>query len=347
MSASMRAVRMIGIGKPLEVHDVPVPSPGPGEVVVRVAACGVCASDVHVLDGSLPAQPPLPVTMGHEPSGTVEAAGDGVAWPVPGDRVVMHAGKRCEACRPCLSGFGIEECLSVRTMGVDFDGAWADFVVVPASSCVGLPDSIPFDQGAILADAVATPYAAVVETGEVGPGDRVAVFGIGGLGTHAIQIARLCGASFVAAVEPRPSARERALALGADVALDPDGAVAAIRDATRGEGVDAAFDFVGANAVVKATVASLARGGRAVIVGVGGEKISLGPSILFAVKHSQLRGAYGYRRSHIQSLVSLVQSGRLDLSASITAKLPLEDAAEAVDMLATKRGDPVRLVLTP
>lgn len=347
MAESMRAARMIGVGKPIEIHDVPVPTPGPGEVLVRIAACGVCASDVHVLDGSLPAMPPLPVTMGHESSGTVEAAGDGVAWPAPGDRVVMHAGKRCGTCRPCLSGSGIEECLWVRTMGVDFDGAWADYVVVPASSCVALPDSIPFDQGAILADAVATPYAAVVDTGEVRPGERVAIFGIGGLGTHAVQIARLCGASFVAAVDPRESARSRALALGADVALDPDGAVGAIRDATGGEGVDAAFDFVGANAVVKAAVSALARGGKAVIVGVGGEKISLGPSILFALKHSQLRGSYGYRRSHIEALVSLVASGRLDLSASITAKLPLDDAADAVDMLATKRGDPVRLVLTP
>ncbi|HVL90556.1 MAG TPA: zinc-binding dehydrogenase [Actinomycetota bacterium] len=343
----MRAARMTGVGKPVEIHEVPVPAPGPGEVLVRVAACGVCASDVHVLDGSLPAMPPLPVTMGHEPSGTVEAAGEGVLWPAPGDRVVMHAGKRCGACRPCRAGHGLEECLFVRTMGVDFDGAWADYVVVPASSCVALPKSIPFDQGAILADAVATPYAAVVETGQVRPGDRVAIFGVGGLGTHAVQIARLCGASFVAAVDPRQSARSRATALGADIAVDPDGAVGAIRDATGGEGVDAAFDFVGANAVVKACVSSLARGGRAVIVGVGGEKISLGPSILFALKHSQLRGAYGYRRTHIETLVSLVASGRLDLSASITANMPLEQAADAVEILATKRGDPVRIILSP
>lgn len=347
MAATMRAVRMVGVGKPLEVHDIPVPSPGPGEVLVRVAACGVCASDVHVLDGSLPAMPPVPVTMGHEPSGTVEAAGPGVVWPPAGTRVVMHAGKRCGTCRACLAGKSLEECRASRTMGVDFDGAWADFIIVPADSCVALPDNVPFDQGAIIADAVATPYAAVVDTAAVKPGERVAIFGIGGLGTHAVRIARMAGASFVAAIDPRPGARERASALGADLAVDPDGAVAAIREATGGDGVDAAFDFVGANAVVKAAVSSLAPYGRAVIVGVGGEKISLGPSILFALKHSALLGSYGYRRSHIETLVGLVASGRLDLSASISAKLPLEDAAEAVDMLATKRGDPVRLVLTP
>ncbi|MHB8510730.1 MAG: zinc-binding dehydrogenase [Actinomycetota bacterium] len=343
----MRAARFMGVGKPLEIHEVPIPEPGPGEVRVRVKACGVCASDVHVLDGSLPARAPIPVTMGHEPSGVIDKLGDAVTTHNVGDRVVLYAGKPCGQCPACLRNQGFEGCWLPLTMGVDYDGAWADYTVVPAVCCVPLPDEIPFEPGAIIADAVATPYSAVVETAEVKPGERVAIFGIGGLGTHAVQIARMCGASFIAAVDPRESARKRALLLGADVAFDPDGAVAAIREATGGEGVDAAFDFVGANAVLKSAVASLSMGGKAIIVGVGGEKITLGPSILFAVKRSQVRGAYGYRTRHLEVLTRLVQSGRLDLNGSITQVMSLEDAPEAIEMLATKRGDPVRIVIKP
>jgi threonine dehydrogenase-like Zn-dependent dehydrogenase len=233
------------------------------------------------------------------------------------------------------------------TLGVDYDGAWADYVVVPADACVRLPDAVSFAVGAILADCVATPFNAVVDVAQVRAGERVAVFGIGGLGTHAVQIARMAGAGFVAAVDPLPAARDRARSLGADLTAEPDGAVAAIRAATGGEGVDAAFDFVGANVVLKAAIASLAPGGRCVQVGVGGERIELGPSILFAVRRTSLIGSYGYRREHLELLARLVASGRLDLSGSISETLPLDQAADGVEALESKRGNPVRIVLVP
>lgn len=343
----MRAARFTGIGKPVEIHDIPTPQPLPHEVLVKVAACGVCASDVHVIDGSLPARAPIPVTMGHEASGTIVALGSAVVTRSIGERVTIYAGKSCGACRACRTDGSVEACLMPLTMGVDYDGAWADFVAVPAEACVVIPDSIPFDQAAILADAVATPYNAVIETAALRAGERVAVVGIGGLGTHAVQIARMAGASFIAAVDPLPAARERALRLGADAAFAPDGAVAAIREATSGQGVDVAFDFVGANAALKLAVASLAPGGRAVVVGVGGEPITLGPSIMFAFRRTQLRGSYGYQTRHLEMLARLVDTGRLDLSGSISERLPLESAADAVEALATKRGNPVRIVLTP
>lgn len=342
----MRAARFFGVGKPLEIVDVPVPQPGPGEVLVKVAACGVCASDVHMMDGTLPVRTPPPVIPGHETSGVIDALGEGVTRSV-GERVVIYAGKPCGMCRPCLAERGLIECQVPLTMGVDYDGAWAEYVVVPAVACAPLPQEIPFDVGAILADCVATPFGAVVETGAVRAGERVAIFGAGGLGTHAVMIARLSGAGFIAVVDPLPSARDRAKRLGADLVLDPDGAVAAIKAATGGEGVDVAFDFAGIPAALKGAVASLAHSGRAVVVGVGGEPIKLGPSILFAFMHTKLLGHYGYSMRHLEQLTRLVAGGRLDLSGSITAKLPLEDAAEAVDMLTTKRGDPVRLLLVP
>jgi len=343
----MLAVRFTGVGKPLEVTDVPMPDPKAGEVRVRVEACGVCASDLHVFDGSLPTRTPPPCTPGHEPSGVVSAVGDDVVGWREGDRVAIYAGKACGECSACLAGDPAERCLTPLTMGVDYDGAWADEVVVPAYCLVRLPETVPFDIGAILCDAVGTPYAAVTETGAVRPGERVAIFGVGGLGTHAVQIARMSGAAWIAAVDPLPAARDRALSLGADVAYEPDGAAAAIRDATGGEGVDVAFDFVGANAVMRQAVGSLARGGRAVIVGVSGEPISLGSAIRFSFFQTRLLGHYGYARRHLETLVRLVDTGRLDVSRSVSAVLPTEQAEEAVRRLRVKEGNPIRIVLRP
>jgi 2-desacetyl-2-hydroxyethyl bacteriochlorophyllide A dehydrogenase len=342
----MRAVRFTGVGKPLEVVDVRDPEPGPADVVVKVAACGICASDLHMMDGSLPVRTPPPVTPGHETAGVISAVGSGVhGWSV-GDRVAIAAGKPDGECPACRAGRP-EACLAPLTLGVDYDGAWADYVATPADTLVRLPDEVPFEVGAILADCVATPFNAVVDVAKVRAGERVAIFGIGGLGTHAVQIARMAGAGFIAAVDTLPSARSRALSLGADLAAEPDGAIAAIRAATGGEGVDVAFDFVGRNAVLKQAVASLATHGRCIQVGVSGERIELGPSILFAVKHTSLIGSYGYRKEHLETLARLVATGRLDLSGSISAKLPLEAAADGVEMLETKKGDPVRILLVP
>ena len=342
----MRAVRFNGIGKPLEVVELVDPAPGPDEVVVRVAACGICASDLHMMDGTLPVRTPPPVTPGHEASGVISALGSSVTgWSI-GDRVVIYAGKPCGQCAACRAG-RIEGCLAPLTLGVDYDGAWADYVVVPAATCVRLPDEVSFEIGAILADCVATPFNAVVDVAQVRAGERVAVFGIGGLGTHAVMIARMAGAGFIAAVDPLASARDRARSLGADLTAEPDGAVAAIRAATGGEGVDVSFDFVGRNAVLKQAIAALAPNGRCIQVGVSGERIELGPSIMFAVRKTKLIGSYGYRREHLELLARLVASGRLDLSGSISAKLPLEAAADGVEALETKRGDPVRILLAP
>ncbi|MFN2613511.1 MAG: zinc-binding dehydrogenase, partial [Actinomycetota bacterium] len=152
--------------------------------------------------------------------------------------------------------------------------------------------------------------------------------------------------SFIAAVDPNAGARERAKRLGADLVIDPNeqSAAQAIKEAT-GEGVDLAIDFVGANAVLKQAVSSLAINGRAIITGVSGERIQLGPSVTFAVFRTTLRGIMGYTRAHLERVIALVATGRLDLSGSISARLPLDDAAEGVQMLIEKRNDPVRVLL--
>ena len=345
----MRAVRFYGTGKPLEIEDRPVPEPGAGELLIEVAACGICASDLHMFDGSLPTRGTPPFIPGHEAAGVVVGKGAGTdAWN-EGDRVAIFPGKRCGACSRCRNGDPIERCMMPANMGIEFDGGWAEFVAMPQEALVRVPEPVPLEQAAILCDAVGTPFNAVLDTGGLRPGERVAVFGVGGLGTHGVMLARLGGASFVAAVDTSAAARDRAKRLGADITIDP--AVQkpsdVIKEATGGEGVDLAIDFVGANSVLKQAVASLAIDGRAVITGVSGDRIQLGPSALFAVMRNKLLSVMGYQRAHLETLVGLVASGRLDVSGSISARLPFEQAEEGVAILREKRGDPIRVLLTP
>jgi 2-desacetyl-2-hydroxyethyl bacteriochlorophyllide A dehydrogenase len=344
---TMRAARFVAETKSLEVRDVPVPELRPHEVLVKVQACGVCLSDVHLIDGSLPG--PLPeVTPGHEPAGVIEAVGDTVPLWQPGQRVLMAAGRPCLACVNCAGG-RTERCLNGEIMGFNYDGAWADFVVVPYAALVAVPDSIPIEQAAILADAVSTPYAAITERASVRPGESIGIWGVGGLGIHAVKIARMVGAAPIVALDPLPEARERALRAGADIAIDPrlDDAVAQVRAATDGVGLDVALDVVGSSAIIAQAETCLAGRGRLVMVGISWEPTSLGPGVLFSIQSQTLMGHLGYRKEHLDQLVRLVELGRLDVSDSISAVLPLDDVVDAVDQLATKRGNPIRLVIRP
>jgi 2-desacetyl-2-hydroxyethyl bacteriochlorophyllide A dehydrogenase len=344
---TMRAARFNVEAKSLEIRDVPVPVPAPHEVLVRVEACGVCLSDVHLIDGSLPG--PLPeVTPGHEPAGVIEAVGDAVPMWQPGQRVLMAAGRPCLTCASCAGG-RTEQCLAFEIMGFSYDGAWAEYVVVPYAALVPVPDSIPIEQAAILADAVSTPYAAITDRANVQPGEAVGIWGVGGLGIHAVKIARMIGAAPIVALDPLPEARERALRAGADVAIDPrvDDAVLQVRAVTGGVGLDAAFDVVGSSAILAQAETCLGGRGRLVMVGISGEPTTLGPGVMFSIQSQTLMGHLGYRKEHLDTLVRLVEMGRLDVSDSISAVLPLDDIVDAVDQLATKRGNPIRLVIRP
>ena len=347
MSETMVAARFSAPDRSLRLEEVPVPEPGPLEVVVKVEACGICLSDVHLIDGSFPPVRDL-VTVGHESSGVVARTGELVKGWEPGDRVSLMGGRPCGECDRCRVG-ALDQCLSPQLMGFHYDGAWASYVVVPYFTLTAIPDHIPFEQAAILADAVATPYAALVERAQLKAGEAVGLWGIGGLGTHAVQIARLLGAAAVIAVDPLESARQRALDRGADVAVDPGAAdlQQQIMDATCGRGLDVALDLVGSNKVLQQAVSCLGRGGRAVIVGISIDPIQLGPSIIFTIGGHALLGHLGYRKAHMDDLVRLVAGGRLDLSTSISDVIPLSQVHEGVRRLAEKDGDPVRILITP
>jgi len=347
MADTMRAARFDAATRRLDVVDVPIPVPGPTEVLVRVEACGICLSDVHLLEGTLPG--PLPVvTPGHESAGIVAQVGALVPGWIPGDRVLMAGGRNCGTCRWCVRG-RFEECEAFEIMGFSFDGAWAQYVVVPYAALTGVPDGLPFEQAAVLADAVSTPYAALTERAALRPGEAIGLWGIGGLGVHAVQVARMVGAGPIVAVDPLPSARERALRLGADHALDPTAVdvVEEVRRITGGRMLDVAVDLVGANVVLAQAAASLGRFGRCVMVGLSLDDVALGPGVFFGLQSQSLLGHLGYKKRHLDELVTLVELGRLDVSGSVSDVLPLEEVGRGVERLTSKEGDPVRLVVQP
>jgi len=229
------------------------------------------------------------------------------------------------------------------------DGTFAEKIVVPASCAMPLADGVSFEHGAILADAVATAYHAVSTRAGIEGGERVAVIGCGGVGYHAILLARLFGAKQIVAVDASEGALRRAEAAGADEILDAreDDVRKAIRRAAGGDGPDVVIEYVGKKVTVELAMASVARGGRVVVGGVGMESPELGPLVSFVGKEIGVMGSMGYTRSELERVVGLAESGRLDLSGSITGRYPLERAAEALDDLANHRNDPVRLALIP
>lgn len=347
LPTTMRAQRLDTATHEFSVQDVPVPVPGPGEVLIEVAYCGICHSDLSLIDATFPAQLPV-VTQGHEASGTIAALGPGVdGWQL-GDRVVPAAGRPDFTCAECRR-FNFSGCLDLALMAFAYDGAWAQYTTALAVSLTRVPDDVPLDQAAILADAVATPYGAVVNTAKVQVAESVGVWGLGGIGTHIVQIARLVGAMPIVALDINPAVRERALELGADIAIDPAApdALDQIRAATGGRGLDVAFDAVGIPVTFGGARAAVRPGGRLVSVGMSNQAIDLGSTMHLGLSRVAIMGHLGYRNEDIATLAALVSSGRLDLSRSVSAVVPLEDVADGVRQLQEHEGNPIRILVQP
>ena len=342
----MLAARLHSPGAPLKIEDCPLPTLEPGEVLVRVAACGVCGSDLHMWRGAAPVRK-TPIVLGHEIAGTVAACGpESSTWKAD-DAVIVRAGASCGNCRHCRSRRD-NLCSGQRVLGMDLDGGFAQYVRAPAANLVPLPPGISFEVGAILTDAVATPFHAILSRGGLHGGDMVAVFGCGGLGIHAVQLARLLGAATIVAVDVRRPALALAERAGAGAVIDAAETSPAkeIQRLTDG-GVDLALDFVGKAETVSQAVRSLRPGGRAVVVGMGTEGIALPPPALFAWREHAVLGSFGSTLHDLEQVIEFVSSGRLDLSGSITARLPLSGVNDALRILEDPVGDHVRIVIVP
>ena len=327
----MKAGRITVSTRHFEVKDVPTPEAGEGQVRIQVKAAGVCLSDVHFLDGTL--KPGYlqgdEVSLGHEVAGIVDQVGAGVSTARVGDRVLIIAGERNERGQ-------------ITTLGFDYDGGYAEYLVAKESLVVKIPETLSFEEAAIIPDAVSTPWAAISSTAKISASESVVVFGIGGLGFHAVQLLKMVGWRKIVAVDPRVDARERALEIGADFAFDPGD-----EELKRHRGVDAAFDFAGVGAVRKQALSLLGERGRLVIVGIANEPITIPNDMAFTYMRTQILGHYGSEPHHTKELVEFAASGRLDLSRSISEILPLEDAAIALERLEKKIGSPIRIILRP
>ena len=343
----MRAARLHGprsaeAPQDLRIDELPTPEPGPDEALVRVHACGVCASDLHVVQGITPAGH-LPLVLGHEAAGTVAEVGADVGDWMPGDRVLVPPGRVCGQCAMCLGGRD-NLCPFQQVLGVDVDGAQADHVLAPARMLVPVPGSVPFDRAAILADAVATPYHAL-KRGGVDEDVTCAIVGLGGLGMHAVQLARLTGAHVIG-VDVDPVCLDRALAWGADEVVDASdgGGAAQVRELTEG-GVDRSFEFVGLQATAHDAVKCLRPGGRATLVGISRERLSTLPLGLFVSQELEVVGSFGSTLQDVNELLDLLEAGRLDLSRSVSHTLALDEFPTALEMLESREGHPIRIVV--
>jgi D-arabinose 1-dehydrogenase-like Zn-dependent alcohol dehydrogenase len=347
MVDTMRAERFYADTKTIAVENVPIPEPGPGEVLVKVAFCGICHSDLSLINGTFPSQRPV-VTQGHEASGTIARLGPDVTGWAEGDRVVVAAGRPCTDCVNCRRG-DATNCLAVQLMAFAYDGAWAEYTVAQAVGLTRVPDNVPLEQAAILADAVSTPFGAVVRTGKVGIGESVGVWGVGGIGTHIVQLARLVGAVPVIAVDIKPEVLERSLALGADHAFDArdDQLAEKIAGVTGGRGLDVAFDAVGLKSTFEQALDSLTVGGRLVAVGMSAEAPTVGPTSMFGLTQKHVLGHLGYQNVDIETLAALVSTGRLDISRSISDVVSLEDVRVGIERLERQEGNPIRILVQP
>ncbi|MFM7949104.1 MAG: zinc-binding dehydrogenase [Actinomycetales bacterium] len=327
----MKAGRITVSSRKFAVKDVPTPTASAGEVRIKVGAAGVCLSDVHFLDGTL--KPGYlqgdEVTLGHEVAGEIDQVGAGVADLEVGNRVLVIAGERNDKNQ-------------ITTLGFDYDGGYAEYVIAKASLVVKIPDSLPFTEAAIIPDAVSTPWAAISSTAKIQSGESVAVFGVGGLGIHAVQLLKIIDCKKIIAIDPRPDARAQALELGADFAFDPSDF-----ELKSHRGLSACFDFAGVTPVRKLALSLLGENGRLVIVGIANEPITIPNDMAFSYMRTQILGHYGSERHHTEELVELVRAGKLNLTKSISEVLPLDQAALALEKLEKKIGNPIRIVLRP
>jgi len=342
----MKAVRMTAVGRPLELQDVAPREPGPGEVLVRVRAAGICHSDAHYRSGLSP-MGPLPITLGHEIAGVVERVGPGVRSLGTGDRICLHYLVTCGECAACRRGLETW-CERGAMLGHHVDGGFAEAITVPARNALALPERIPFEHGAVLMCSSATALHAL-RKGRLGSGERVAIFGFGGLGVSALQLARALGAAEVFAVDIRAEKLALAEKLGA-VSIDASrgDAVAKLMDATRGAGIDVALDFVGTRAVMRQAVRCLAPRGRAVLVALSDQELELDPYREILGREGELIGSNDHTLAELTELIGFVERGALDLSPAITATVPLDAAAinGVLDALEQSRAG-VRTVVVP
>ncbi|MGV3513099.1 MAG: Zn-dependent alcohol dehydrogenase [Novosphingobium sp.] len=358
----MKAAVLVEPGKPLELHDLTVSKPGPHEVLIRTAACGLCHSDLHFIDGAYPH--PLPAVPGHEAAGIVEAVGSEVRTVKVGDAVVTCLSAFCGHCEFCVTG-RMSLCLGADTrrgagapprLTRTDDGstvnqmlnlsAFAEQMLVHEHACVAITPDMPLDRAAVIGCAVTTGAGAVFNAAKLTPGETICVVGCGGVGLATVNAAKIAGAGRIIAVDPMPEKRELALKLGATDAIDagPD-AAKEIVEMTKG-GVHHAIEAVGRPASGDLAVASLRRGGTATILGMMPLNHKVGLSAMDLLSDKKLQGAImggNHFPVDLPRLVDFYMRGLLDLDTIIAERIPLSGINEGFEKM--KQGHSARSVI--
>ncbi|MFJ7156872.1 Zn-dependent alcohol dehydrogenase [Streptomyces sp. NPDC101118] len=352
----VRAAILPAVGSPLRIAEIDLPEPGPGQVRVRLAAAGVCHSDLSLTNGTM--RVPVPAVLGHEGAGTVVSVGEGVTHVAPGDGVVLNWAPSCGACHHCRLGevwlcasalTGVGAVYARTADGTDLHpglnvAAFAEETVVAANCVLPAPEGIPLTEAALLGCAVLTGHGAVHHNARVREGESVAVFGVGGVGLAALQSARIAGAGPVVAVDVSPAKEELARAAGAtDFVLASETTAKQVRALTGGHGADVAIECVGRAETIRTAWDSTRRGGRTTVVGIGGkeQQVTFHALEIFHFARTLSGCVYGNcdPARDLPVLADHIRAGRLDLAALVSDRITLDGIPAAFEaMLAGKGG---------
>jgi len=342
----MKAVRMTETGGLLELQEIPKPDIGDKDILVQVRAAGICHSDAHYRAGRSP-MGMMPITLGHEVAGVVEKIGSQVTNIKTGERVCLHYNVSCGHCYHCTTG-NEQFCETVKMIGHHIDGGYAEFIAIPARNVIPLPDEIPFEAGATLMCASATAYHAL-RKGRVKTGEQVAVFGMGGLGLSAVQLARALGAVEVFAVDIQQDKLELASEYDA-IPIDASRVNPAeeIRKLTKGRGVNVALEMIGLRKTMEQVIDSVGNLGRAVLVGLNQEPIAINTYTQVLGKEAEIIGSNDHLLSELPTLVDLACRKILDTSHVVSQVIPLDadKINQRLDELENFTSD-VRAVIVP
>lgn len=346
MSSTMQAVVKAQAAPGIEMREVPVPSPGPGEVLVRVQAVSVCGTDLHIFNWDPWAQwrihPPL--IPGHEFSGVVAGVGPEVKAVKEGDRVSAEMHVACGKCMQCRTGQA-HICQVVQILGVDADGAFASYAIIPESNIWKLPPGTPYEHASLLdplGNAVHSVLAGAVAS------QTVAVTGCGAIGLMSIAVAKACGAVKVFGIEVNARRRDVARTMGADLVLDPaaDDVEEQIMEATGGTGVDVLLEMSGHPAATRTGFGLLRKGGRASLLGIPSEPFELDIARDIIFKGAVVHGINGRKMYETWfQMEALLATGKIDLEPVITHRLTLSEFPQAMELL--RKGEAIKVVMKP
>lgn len=342
------------------VDDMEVLPPGPTDVTIKIEATGVCHSDLHAMNGSLPQGAPF--VPGHEGAGIISEVGDAVTDLAVGDHVIVAWSPPCGKCNNCVERKQPHLCVMIQfaiagtpkfkrgdtdVYGMAGTGTFAEYLTVPQEAAIKIDDDVPFEIASLIGCGVSTGVGAAINTAKVKPGSTVVVFGCGGVGISAIQGAKVAGAAIIVAVDLVDAKLEMAKEFGATHACKPD-ALGPLQAELTGDGFDYAFEAIGLPQTMRAAFDAVRRGGTACVIGVGAmdKEVSFNGFELFFSEKNFMGSYYGSVdvRSDFHKLLRLWKAGQLDLEGMISKRMKIDEINDAFD--AMKKGEVIRTVIT-